>query len=256
MRKKLAETLTLEQFNNYKELYTSINNNYKQEMLEYKKLVEDGKEKTAKYKKYKCDLQSGKYDHVDIKPSEKKDIVDKCSDLKTLISLSKEIKKKIQEINNSKKNKKDIEWLKDIDNIQDLKSKIKTNQFWADENAITNLENIYNIKLIILTKNYYNDDLNKNRVLNCGSVVHENIVKNNTFKPKYYILIEYDEELQHYELIKYKMNEKWYSIFRFHELPYSIKELVKDKCMNNSGKNIFNYIPKFKKYIGEKVIDK
>ena len=62
MRKKLAETLTLEQFNNYKELYTSINNNYKQEMLEYKKLVEDGKEKTAKYKKYKCDLQSGKYE--------------------------------------------------------------------------------------------------------------------------------------------------------------------------------------------------
>ena len=46
--------------------------------------------------------------------------------------------------------------------------------------------------------------------------------KNKTFrveldvnKPKYYILIEYDEELQHYELIKYKINEKWYSIFRY-----------------------------------------
>ena len=91
---------------------------------------------------------------------------------------------------------------------------------------ISNLENIYNIKLIILTKNYYNDDLNKNRVLNCGSVVHENIIKNNKFKPILYI-IEYDNELQHYELIKYKMNEKWYSIFRFHELPYSIKELKK-----------------------------
>ena len=257
MRKKLAETLTIEQFNNYKELYTSINNNYKQEILEYKKLVTEGKEKTKQYKKLKCDLQSGKYDHADVKPSDKKDIVDKCSDLKkTLISLSKEIKKKIKEVENSQKNKKDVEWLKDIENIQDLKSKIKTNEFWADENAISNLENIYNIKLIILTKNYYKDDLNKNRVLNCGTVIHENVIKNNKFKPKYYIIIEYDNELQHYELIKYKIDEKWYSIFRFHELPYSIKELIKDKCMNNSGKSIFNYIPKFKKYIGEKVIDK
>ena len=54
--------------------------------------------------------------------------------------------------------------------------------------------------------------LNKNRVLSCGSVVHENIIKNNTFKPKYYILIEYDQELQHYELIKYKMNDIFYII--------------------------------------------
>ena len=174
MRKKLAETLTIEQFNNYKELYTSINNNYKQEVLEYKKLATEGKEKTKQYKKLKCDLQSGKYDHVDVKPSDKKDIVDKCSDLKkTLISLSKEINKKIQEVRNTEKNKKDVEWLKDIENIQDLKSKIKTNEFWADENAISNLENIYNIKLIILTKNYYKDDLNKNRVLNCGTVIRE-----------------------------------------------------------------------------------
>ena len=44
-------------------------------------------------------------------------------------------------------------------------------------------------------KNYYKDDLNKNRVLNCGTVIHENVIKNNKFKPKYYILIEYDNEL-------------------------------------------------------------
>ena len=253
MRKKLADTITTEQFDTYKELYSNFNNNYKTEVLEYKSLMEDGKKKTIEYKKLKCDLQNGKYDHVDIKPSDKKNIVDKCSDLKkTLIKISNNIKKKIKEIKLSEKNKKDVEWLKDIDNIQDLKSKIKTNEFWADENAINNLENIYKIKLIILTKNYYKDDINKNRVLNCGSTIHSNIINNNTFKPKYYILIEYDEEIQHYQLIKYKLNDKWFSIFRFHELPYSIKELIKDKCLNNSGKTIFDYIPKFKKYIGEK----
>ena len=43
------------------------------------------------------------------------------------------------------------------------------------------------------------------------------------------------------------------SIFRFHELPFGMKEKIVETCMKSKGKTLYNYIPKFAKLIGETV---
>ncbi|RZD39693.1 MAG: hypothetical protein CXT73_07260, partial [Methanobacteriota archaeon] len=60
----------------------------------------------------------------------------------------------------------------------------------------------------------------------------------------YYILAEHTGD--HYKLIMY--NNK--TIFRFHEIPFGIKNLIKENCLSSKGKNIYNYIPKFIKHFG------
>ena len=75
--------------------------------------------------------------------------------------------------------------------------------------------------------------------------------KSQIFKPYYYIII--DHLPNHYTLINYDKK----SLFRFYELPYGIRELVKNKCMNSKGKTLYDYIPKFKKYNGnDEALDK
>ena len=57
-----------------------------------------------------------------------------------------------------------------------------------------------------------------------------------------------DHTGNHYKLVTYK-NKR---IFNYEELPYDMKELILTRCMENSGKTLYNYITKFKNYFIEK----
>lgn len=168
-----------------------------------------------------------------------------------------EARKKISAFNLAKREKKnanlllnDFKWMKGIDNLAKFKSTLRTCNFWAEAWAINLLEVALNIKLIILSSENYNDGDIANVLLCDRGFVDKNIEAQNYFKPKYYIVADYTGN--HYKLISYDNK----AIFSFNEIPYSIKTLIVEKCMEkNSG--IFKYIPKFtafkKQLTGDKI---
>lgn len=155
-----------------------------------------------------------------------------------------EVKKQHDKLVNEKKITsqilKEFKFMKGIDTFELFKNKIKKCDFWADTWAISTLERILNFKFIILSsENYKNDDF-KN-VLNCGTTIDKILEERGRFLPEFYIIVDHTGD--HYKLIGYKKK----LIFKFIELPYDLKKMIHDKCLEkNSG--LFSLIPDFQKF--------
>lgn len=130
-----------------------------------------------------------------------------------------------------------IGYMKNIDTIEKYREYIMTSSYWADAGAISTLERVLNIKMVILSEHAYKaKDLDG--VMNCGEI-NKKLEEVEDFKPNFYIMTNYTGD--HYELITYK-NKR---IFTFPEMPYDVKILVINKCLEkNSG--IFYKIPEFR----------
>jgi predicted NAD-dependent protein-ADP-ribosyltransferase YbiA (DUF1768 family) len=126
-----------------------------------------------------------------------------------------------------------IGYMKTVDSYEKFKEFILTSSYWADEWAISTLEYLLNIKVIILAEEAYNEKAYDN-ILNCGEICKEITQTNNSiskkFDPTHYIITTYSGN--HYRLVTYKNK----SIFAFSEIPYDIKILIINKCLEkNSG---------------------
>tara|TARA_Y100000591_G_C21853056_1_gene712940 strand:+ start:5787 stop:8036 length:2250 start_codon:yes stop_codon:yes gene_type:complete len=241
LRQFLADNVTQEQFDNYKTTYDMY-------MAEYRDL----RQQIPTLKSKKTELTK-KFKSIKTKSKKEKD----RDTLKSLTKVAKKtkqehlsVKTKLEKFKNEmtyvKENIKNVEWMKNIKTLDDLKAFMLSCDFWADAWAIPKLEILINTKIIILSSEFYKKG-QYTRVVNCGSFTPKEIEDIGYFKPKYYIIAEHTGN--HYKLVGYK-NKK---IFRFHEIPYKLKNMLVEQCMKSSGKSIYNYIPKFAKLIGETI---
>ena len=118
-----------------------------------------------------------------------------------------------------------------IDTLEKFREYVQTSQFWADSWAISILERVLNIKMVILSQRAYLDN-DLDSVMMCGEI-DPIIQRAGTFRPKYYIMSTFSGD--HFKLITYKHKR----VFAFHELPYHIKSLVINKCLEKSSGSFY-----------------
>ena len=91
----------------------------------------------------------------------------------------------------------DCRFMKGIENLEMLKLKMKTREYWADAWAIATLERELGIKTIILSElNYKDGDLNN--IIQCGDTLPNPEI----FEPAFYVLVCYYGGY-HYQMITY-----------------------------------------------------
>ena len=227
IRKKLSEEVDDEIFNNYKELSGYFMGGHKQTLQE----INQSKKDHSLYKKQIGGVIS----------SEEKDTI-----LKTA-------KSNIQKLNDSVDKQKELKilneefkFMNNVTNIQDLKNVINTNNYWADIWAITNLERIFNVKFIIFSKEHFENDEMDN-VIKCYDM-DKKILESGKFEPEFYILVDYEQDV-HYKLISYDKNLNK-SSFKFSEIPYRVKELFVEKCIElQNFKSNYLIIPDINNFI-------
>lgn len=224
MRARLSQEATQEVFMNYKEQYDMFLKTYQILNLEQKKIVEKNNQLRDKIKE------------ITIHEEQKK-IIKEAS---ILSQRHKQIK---DELALTKELLKDFLFMKNVKTLGDFKDLINTCDFWAETWAISTLERILNIKLIILSSQQWRAN-DRDNILQCGQLNDTLLYDKNEFNPDHYIIIDYSGD--HYKLISYKNR----GALLYDEIPYDIKMLVVNKCMERQA-GPYYIIPEFKRLLQE-----
>ena len=220
LRAIVAKDVTDEVFQNHRILYNDLKgtiNEYNKELKSIKKNIEETLSKRAK------------------KATDK-------SELNSILQETETLKIKHKELMRNKQAAQsmideDLGNLQAIDSVDKFREFIQTSGFWADSWAISVLEYNLKVKFILLSERSYLDDDLYN-VLLCGEV-YSKIQDEGRFEPKHYIMTTFSGD--HYRLVTYKDKR----IFEFFEIPYHIKALITNKCLeSNSG--AFGVVPEIK----------
>ena len=219
-----AKLATKQENKNYKEEQKRLLDEFEKN----KKLAKENKANPQKAAEYLALYKKAKDEWKKVKPS-----------LKNLIKKKEELEKiAFDEF-------KPYRIMDGIATMEQFVDIIKSSNFWADEWVIKKLEGLLNVKLIILSKEKY-DEGEIEGVLQCGGDFPEHIKAKGSFKPLYYIITEFSGN--HYNLVKYKDRR----VFKFNELPLDIKTLIKTKCIETSSNSEWNFIQKFRNIVESK----
>ena len=80
---------------------------------------------------------------------------------------------------------KEFRFMKNVDTLEKFKAKIKTCEFWGETMAISTLERLLNIKMIILSEESY-DAKDYDSVLRCGQLNDADLERQGVFAPDFY----------------------------------------------------------------------
>ena len=220
LRARLANEATQEIFLNYKNQYDMFLNTYKILTNELKELVE-------KNNKLKDNLKA-----ATIKDEQKKIVLEAKRTAERHKQAQRELKL-------TKEMLKEYLYLKNVKTLSDFKKLINSCEFWAETWAISTLERILNIKLIVLSSQQYTTG-DQNNVLQCGQLNDKILEERGVFNPTHYIMADYTGE--HYRLITYKRR----GALRYSEIPYDIKEKYRTHLRNDiqNNLNLIKTVPK------------
>ena len=226
IREKLANEVTEEILATYKEFFELFYNSMKTTQTQLK----EHKKKHLTLKKMITATGDGQ-DKI-------KMISDVKSNFDKLSSISDQ-NKELEELT------REFEFMKDVVTVDDLKKVIMEvgGKYWADNWALVTLERLYKVKFIVLSQDHFLNG-EKELVLQC-SEADKKLQAQGIFEPSYYIMTDYIKGV-HYKLITYDKNIKRGAL-SFNELPYRIKELVLEKCMEK-GAGLYVLIPDFKTF--------
>jgi predicted NAD-dependent protein-ADP-ribosyltransferase YbiA (DUF1768 family) len=212
LRAIVAREINQTTFDNYKEIYDIFFGQLKtieEEMKKIKKRIGGMKEM---YDKKKYDAKSIGMGKI------LEDTKKMSNDYKELQLRKKDMEELMEE----------FQFMKNINSLEDLQRHIQTSNFWADTNTVSILERVLNIKIIVLSEEKYSEN-ELNGVLQCGQLNDDHLEKEGNFKPEFYIIVNYSGN--HYKLITYKKRR----IFKFREIPYDIKALIINKCLEKDS---------------------
>ena len=226
LRRKLAAEATEDVFQNYKEKHTMTTDAIAATSAEMRTLVaanaklKQRLERTTEAKEQEAIIAESRRNAAQFKR------------LKSEQALSKELLQ-------------DFHFMKHVNTLEDFREMLKSCAFWADTWAISTLERVLRIKLIILSSERFHAE-EMGGVLQCGQLNDRVLEDQGTFEPDFYIMAEHTG--MHYKLITYKDE----ALLTFQEIPYDIKVMVTEKCMErNAGP--YYLIPQFRTFREEEL---
>jgi hypothetical protein len=226
LRRKLAAEATEDVFQSYKEKHTMTAEAIAATEAEMRRLADanaklkERLERTTEAKEQQAVIAESRRNATQFKR------------LKSELALSKELLH-------------DFHFMKHVNTLEDFREMLKSCAFWADTWAISTLERILRIKLIILSSERFHAG-ETGGVLQCGQLNDRVLEDQGTFEPEFYIMT--DHTGSHYKLVTYKDE----ALLTFREIPYDIKVMVTEKCMErNAGP--YYLIPQFRTFREEEL---
>ena len=225
LREKLANEATEDVFQGYKNMYLMARGELDDADRLLKELVKKHKDLKKRAKK------------KGITRDEVKALITQANDVGNTHKITKVEKKQALELLN------EYSFMNGVDNLEQLKAKIKTCSFWGETWAISTLERVLNIKLVLFSLEAFKHK-DFDNVLLCGQLNDTILESAGRFEPSHYILTEFMG--YHYRLITYKSR----GAFTFEELPFDVKQLVVDKCLERQA-GPYYIIPDFRSFMAE-----
>ena len=217
LREIVAESANSELFEHYAMLYNMYKNEIQTNETKIEKISEKIKELKVRYER----------------AADKKDKDLLIQNIESMTADKKTFKKHIAVAEHDGQH---FQFMENVSTLEEMKDKMKHSSYWADEFAISKLEEKLNMKMIILDEgNHKNGAVDS--VMQCASGTIEVLNPN----PEFYIITSYTGD--HYRLISYKDKK----ILKFSEIPYYIKTLIVNKCIErNAGQ--FHQITDFRRF--------
>jgi hypothetical protein len=226
LRRKLAAEATEDVFDGYKDQYTMTADSIAATSAEMRKLMDANAslkqrlERTTDAKEQQAIIVESRRNATQFKR------------LKSEVALSKELLQ-------------DFHFMKNVNTLEDFREMLKSCAFWADTWAISTLERVLRVKLILLSSERFHAG-EMGGVLQCGQLNDRVLEDQGSFEPDFYIMAEHTGA--HYKLITYRGE----ALLTFREIPYDIKVMVVEKCMErNAGP--YNLIPQFRTFREEEL---